>query len=1031
MKRNLFMLGILVVCLVLPSGLSAQEALQDHDGEYTYSMGLPSRNEFYIGPMLVIDPQDDGTNFGGQLYLGWKRLLANPLFGINVGLEGYGQAVDNQEFDGGGRIFAGFKPLYFQAGGDYSINREDVNFIFSLALPLRRGGLLGRGSELRVDWLPARNHTFNVGFQWFFGSAFRGKTRPRQTQVRLPKDPSSRSQIPKQDLSPELEQTLEHLQHAVSWIYHYTVPFFDDPDDLNPAKLEQLHQETHPFKEHLNLRDNLYPFGHTVQAEITAYHQLLEQACFLALGGSSSSIQDQALGRRLADQIRSLIFHEILVPYNRLLGRSKYNQSLLGYGARARAALTTWLETQPLFEPQRQRVLVVLTRLIDLLNTTRREATALWGDSALVWIPLQYGLHPQQYDTRQELDQIVELLTGEHFSDANQAYYVMNEQFQVEVAKMILRAEDYHVLWIHDYRGFTPQGTPDQIAFVQTVQVYLAALTERVRAYDTTGTIPTYLIFLDQMFYEANTGHYFLRLLQDPLHYRLRLPSGYEAWQEELDRAQEALQTAVAESTRLQAQATTYGKDWLRNRIKIHVNITNPSDFSFRNRTLFPGMLLPMPDNLVRDHRKISFYDITEQDPGKGEALFGGMGIGEHYAGPTWEDRAILVQGPVLLPLKEAARQMLMQQGFSEEQIPVPLREQPTPANYAQMVNDLRSQGWDASVMQLHNQTGFFPKAINPMKAALYSLMPPGSTLIVPDSLWNAPFWAGLLAGAALRGCQVLVIAPALENAPSAGFPQMSRAHELFTRLILIQDLLREEFEAVGGMLKVGIYDRQSPLGDLSEFEEFREHIREYPFLQTIFPFRPEVYRVLNESEQELRAEGYQPTYLTEDIDARRPKLHLKLNVLFSQEVREFLAFPGWETIIRAYLAYYYKFVAEDKSHDVDEQDLLEVKDLPETLRQTFLQTLETYADTLPADARQRAMVYLMIGSQNMDYRGMTMDGEVMTLVSSRHSLAAVIDLFFISGLTTWVDDRETLDELLPPASGWKRSFGRYIMKAL
>ena len=34
----------------------------------------------------------------------------------------------------------------------------------------------------------------------------------------------------------------------------------------------------------------------------------------------------------------------------------------------------------------------------------------------------------------------------------------------------------------------------------------------------------------------------------------------------------------------------------------------------------------------------------------------------------------------------------------------------------------------------------------------------------------------------ALRGCHVYVIAPAAENAPSAGFPQLSRTREIWSR---------------------------------------------------------------------------------------------------------------------------------------------------------------------------------------------------------------------------------------------------------
>jgi phosphatidylserine/phosphatidylglycerophosphate/cardiolipin synthase-like enzyme len=65
----------------------------------------------------------------------------------------------------------------------------------------------------------------------------------------------------------------------------------------------------------------------------------------------------------------------------------------------------------------------------------------------------------------------------------------------------------------------------------------------------------------------------------------------------------------------------------------------------------------------MRDHRKIVLYDVSEQDPGRGQAIYTGMGVGEHYTGSTWEDRAILVRGPALVALKDATREALLKSG--------------------------------------------------------------------------------------------------------------------------------------------------------------------------------------------------------------------------------------------------------------------------------------------------------------------------------------------------------------------------------
>ena len=130
----------------------------------------------------------------------------------------------------------------------------------------------------------------------------------------------------------------------------------------------------------------------------------------------------------------------------------------------------------------------------------------------------------------------------------------------------------------------------------------------------------------------------------------------------EINRLQDELRKAVDNSLMLRLEESQYGKKWLKNRVKVHVNITNPADFSFYSMKIVGK--LPIPDNNMRDHRKIAFYDITEADPYKGMAMYSGMGIGEHYMGPTWEDRAVMLQGPAALDMKNAARELLLNQGF-------------------------------------------------------------------------------------------------------------------------------------------------------------------------------------------------------------------------------------------------------------------------------------------------------------------------------------------------------------------------------
>lgn len=1008
----------------LASSLYAHEMDQQ---EQIHSMGLPSHYEFSLNPMTSLTLSGESHKVGGHLALSLYRALWHPILGIGLTGEGYvGSFEGDGGFEGGIRALAGVKLLFSRVGLDYSISDNELDFITSWNFPLARGGIFGRGETLRLNWIPGRDHALHLGFNFPLGEPYLGQTRPERDHATLPPVSSQFLTFKQSELPPELEQTLDLLEHAAEWISRYITPFFDQVNlEEDEEELAKFGQAVQTLKTHLNLSDEFYPQGHSVQAELETYHQMFEQAFILAFDEAQGTTGDRTQALQIAEKARELILHEVLLPYNQLLGRVKLPDSLKNYNVQAISRFNSWLRVNTLFsETQRDRLVTILQRVLAILEQQRKKTKSVWKDSEVVWMPLQYGLRPEQYDTQAELNALLEQITQQNFSNANQIYYIINEEFQPELTGSILQAQDYHVLWIHDYRGVTPEGDPDSIGLRLTVRAYLAALVQAVRKYETTGKIPLYLILLDQYYYESNNSAFWMTLLQNPLEHEIRLSSKYAYWNEMIHTAQAELRQAVAESTLLQERIRQYGQKWLLNTVKVHVNITNPADYSFRSTHLIPYIPFA-PDDLMRDHRKIVLYDVSEQDPGRGQAIYTGMGVGEHYTGSTWEDRAILVRGPALVALKDATREALLNQGFSAHDIPLPLRQQPLPDNYAAMVQDLRDQGWTATVMDLHNQTGFRSKPVNALKAALYSLMPTGSTIIVPDSLWNSPFWGGLLVGAALRGCRVLLIAPSLENAPSDGFPQMSRAQELFTRLILLQNELQTELEAAGGMLKVGVYTRRSDVNDTrAKLIEFREGLSRYPFLKTIFPFAPDVYAVIEQVDQDLKLAGFQISFHTEDLTKRYPKLHLKANFFASARFPDLLAWDGWDEVFNAYLYYRTKYGPR-------QQGDLVTRNIPPELRDDYNLAAQPYWQSLSEEERQRAIYYLTVGSQNQNYRSMIMDGEATCVVAGYDSLVAMLDFFFISGLTTWIDEPETLKKYLPAQKGWRKLLGRYIMKAL
>jgi hypothetical protein len=327
--------------------------------------------------------------------------------------------------------------------------------------------------------------------------------------------------------------------------------------------------------------------------------------------------------------------------------------------------------------------------------------------------------------------------------------------------------------------------------------------------------------------------------------------------------------------------------------------------------------------------------------------------------------------------------------------------------------------------MQVHNDRGFAQKDASVASAVLYTLMPPRSLIVVPDSIWTHELWAAHLVGAALRGRHVYVIAPAGPNAPSAGFPQLSRTREIWSRFLEIQKILGPEIEARGGRLRAGLYTRRAGVDDVrAKLAEMRETFERYPFLEEEFPFPEDFYARLKEGEERLAAAGYTPGHeLPEDAKARAPKLHRKTQLFVTRETLEALVRDRrTQEVIAAQVA----FVAKE-GVAFDPEGLAKADaDLPPL----FAPYLEAFRD-LPADVRERAVLYMTVGSLNKDARGMMTDGESLQVTAGPWAMWAISDMWMLAGSTTWRESQEELDRLLPPYSQWQRRVARWIRKVI
>jgi len=1007
----------LATLLAGPSLVWAQPAPAPTPHPLTFkSLGQPPLLKPYVAGSLTWNREGE-ERLGGVGVAGLYKDLVLPIAGaFGVSAEGYvggiGSATGTSGgWDGGARLFATSRLLFLNVGLDWNARTEKADFILAFTPYFRRGGLFGTGGNFRVEWIPGRGNSFNFGFQLPL-EPHMGKTRPRHRDAH-PAKPRSGAP-PSATLTDETRAHLETLRDSARWLILHA-NFFNDDDDSSYFKaMEKFRADVEAAKGLFRKKDALHPEGRSYALESRHYDEAFDAAFASAVGPEQ--------GRAVADRAAEVLLDEVLLPYDRLIGRFKKPDTLAGFSEKGRLAFGGALDASPGLDPsRREAALGVFDEITRMLDRAREVLKKNYdGDERKVWMPLDLALRPEQQDSQEDIDAIVARALERPFTRGNSIFPTNGSRFQLELVRSLYEARDYHVLWIHDYAGRV--GTkPDPVAHAVTTKGYLGVMERRIREYDTTGRLPAFFLFQTQFFYEGSKSRLFLSLLEDPLGHDLKLGEGQENLEAEVRAAQEALRAAVASSARLQAEARERGGEgWLRKVVKVHVSVTFPADLSFRSSRVV-GFLPFAPDSITLDHRKLFFYDVTEEDPGRGQALFSGTGVGSEYGGPTWDDRGLLASGPAILQLKTEAVRLLRSQGFSEADIPEPLRERPLPAGYEALLDAREASGHGARALNVHNEVGFGRKEATLVQAILYTLAPPDTVIVAPDSLWASPFWAGQLAGAALRGCHVYVVAPSLDNAPAAGAPILARTREIFARLLEVRRIMADEIAASGGHLRVGLYTRAAPSGDtLGKIREAAEGLRKYPFLQDEFPMPADTTRLLEDVAAELETAGYEPRFIAAGTREGRPKMHRKTQLFATRgALRAYAGLAEVEESLRGQLGARAKATADPASIFGQEDALDTPRPVLERMRQE------------PLPGTGSAVYYLTVGSKNQDPRSAFLDGETSYAVAGPWSLVAYSDFLLLMAATTWVENEAELTKLIPVEEEKARKIGRLIGKVL
>jgi phosphatidylserine/phosphatidylglycerophosphate/cardiolipin synthase-like enzyme len=951
-------------------------------------MGQPPVWQPYAAAMGVVA----GQSSDGQATLlgGVYHSITNPVSGI-LGVSGEGYFSAGQIRTGGARLLA-TSPLFATGiGVDLDLRTGDLDPVVSYRTAIRRGGLLGHGTMLRLDWHPTRGQQLSIGLHVPLLQPLAGKTRPQATGVQFtfagPSPPASPVLV-----APATTAALKRAAASATLISAYTNLYTKSSEGVLFADATRDYTGT-----------------------LRTYRSSLAEAFTDAVG-------DSALGARLEAAGRAIVLDAVLLPYDSTFGEAKADDDIDALIMAGRGRFGAWLRDSSRLSPQLAGAAAsVFTSWLEIVGSVHHDLLSQWKDSRLVWLPLQLGLAPEQYDDQAEVDALIARAVGRPFTDQNALAYLNSTELPLEIARSIYATRDYHVLWMHDFAGRRPTGSLDNIGYSMVADVYFPALIQAVARYDSTGRMPVYMILLDQYFYEPNDGRLWMTILEDPLHASVRL-RGDSVRQAHLEDRQRELRAAVAASPRLQRDAAA-GID-LSSIVKVHVSITHPADFSFRSSRIIPPIPFT-PDNLMRDHRKIAFYDLNEADPYRGAMILMGVGIGEHYASPTWEDRGYRIRGPAALEARAALRRNFLRMGFREDQIPLPLRATASaPAAEKQM----NLGDYVGRALQVYNEVGFGAKRSSVARAMLYNLAAPGSVIISPDPLWLSRTWAGMLSGAAARGSRVFIIAPALANAPSPQPPLMALSHELMLRLVNLSKRLAAQPSANDGELRIGIFAATAQVNDpAGRAREIREGLARAPWIQSVIPFDSTTLAVLANVEHATANDGQDATTLAHDEKPRAPQLHQKTQLIALPGALAALArLPGWESA----LAQSIRQQSQQTSKFTEQLGYM-TPDVDTTAMRRNDELLGAYEESRPAAERDRVSFYFSVGTQNQDPRGIESDGEATIVVSGFHAAAGVIDLYNLMARSTWVTNQKELDKLLPaPTPFWLR-IARVIRAAL
>jgi hypothetical protein len=250
----------------------------------------------------------------------------------------------------------------------------------------------------------------------------------------------------------------------------------------------------------------------------------------------------------------------------------------------------------------------------------------------------------------------------------------------------------------------------------------------------------------------------------------------------------------------------------------------------------------------------------------------------------------------------------------------------------------------------------------------------------------------------------------------------MSRAQEAMVRLVVADQILGDEIESEGGLMKVGLYSTDLDAGNVpAKIGALLETLDTTPWLADLYDFDAETLETLEATRNSILAAGFERTYVV-DQERTTAKLHMKAHLYYSRQ--------AWEDVLGGagfgrLMGKHYELLAdmnlalaagEDRPYDFYSDQIQPV-------------AFDALSPVIRASMRgeRNHVLYLAVGSHNQNSRSLALDGEVAVVAAGWKALAGLPDFLTIAGLCTWVESVEELEELFPGYDGLQRRISRWI----